>query len=233
VFESRGRKLSPSEANREREARENERKQTKGLEHLASVTKLHAWLEERGHTEACANLYRCDPWKYEPILLDELYKLKSRGDVDTKELNELRGMIRAGSWMTYERRPDREAIQGLGIAKEREQSDWLWKIRNADPDTAKEHAENRDQILADLERIERELHVGKVGEPLEGTVSSIESLMAGAWHELKKSAAMHGIAWEDVKKHPSTKALFEEIEALRPVRDLAYFRRLYPKQVLA
>lgn len=200
---------------------------------MHSVTDLHKWLEDRGHVEACSNLYRCDPWKYEPLLLEELYRLKRTEGADAAELNEIRGMIRAGSWMTYERLDDRTAVAGLGTVREREQADWLWKIRNADPDTAKEHAENRDQLLADIDRIERELYAGKIGESLENTTTSVESLMAGAWHELKKAIAMHGLTWDDVKKHPATKGLFEEIEALRPVRDLAYYRRLYPHQARA
>ena len=215
-----------------------EAESTEKLEHIKYVKDLSNWLEARGHKEACVHLRRsredrCDPWKYEPILLEELYKLKASRGTDRTELNEIRKLIRAGSWTTYERLSDRDAVSKLGSVREREQADWLWKIRNADPDTAKEHAENRDQLLADIDRIERELYAGKIGESLENTTTSVESLMAGAWHELKKAIAMHGLTWDDVKKHPATKGLFEEIEALRPVRDLAYYRRLYPHQARA
>lgn len=230
VFETRRRGPTAKEAATLRRQREAERKEKTPIEHLHSVTHLHAWLEERGHADACSNLYRCDPWKYEPILLEELYRLKISGGADATDLNELRGMIRAGSWMTYDRMNDREAVARLGTVRDREQADWMWKIRNADPSTAKELAENRDEVFADLDRIGRDLHTEKTGEALESAVSSLESLMASTWHQLKKAMAMHGMTWEEARKNPVTKVLVEEIDALRPVRDLAYFRRLYPER---
>lgn len=228
VFDVRTRGTTRDEARTIQRFREHERARfSEHAEHLHSVTDLHAYLEERGHTDACAHVYRCDPWKYEPILLDDLIAERV-GANDPVRINALRGLIRAGSWMTYEPVTESDVQRKLSDIQRREEADWMSRVRRSDPDTAKELLENMEEQREEFERVRRAIHEGVVGETLEDAVRTIENFNAFAWTEAKKTLAAKGLAWQDARRDPAVRPLIEEIEKLRAVRDLLYFRRIYP-----
>lgn len=209
------------------------------LEHLHSFTDLQEFLDKarrdrrlsadeqaRLH-EACDNLIGCDPWKYEPFLMDELFR-ERRGGNDPEAVRRLRGLIRAGSWMTYPRQTPADVLAELASVRQAELGDWDWKLRNADPDTAKEIKENREEQARDFGLTERAVADGLRGEDLEEATRVVEDLLGHAWYRLKGAMSAHGLDWRAAESHPATSKLFREISGLRPVRDYLYHRRLYP-----
>jgi hypothetical protein len=222
------------------------------LEHLHSFSDLQEFLdkarrdrrlmpEERARLgEACDSLVGCDPWKYEPFLMDELFRelrgeadperiRELRGEADPERIRELRGFIRAGSWMTYPRQTPADVLGHLSAVRQAELEDWNWRLRNADPDTAKEIKDNRDEQARDFGLTEKAVAQGFCGEDLETATRIVEDLLGHSWYELKAAMAAHGLDWRAAEKHPATAKLFREISELRPVRDYLYHRRLYPE----
>lgn len=231
VFETRLRPLTPAQAEVEQQfrARERETADRPHLEHVHSVTHLYEYLEQSGRKEACANLYSCDPWKYEPLLLDDLIKERA-GTNDPDRLNELRGLIRAGSWMTYGPTKESGVRGALSKLKLYEEQDWLSRIRRADPDTSKEYREGLNEEMRDLDLVARALDDGWTGDKAEDAVRVIENVNASLWLEIKKILAAHGLPWQESSRNKLTKPLYDEIERIRALRDFLYFRRLYPKR---
>jgi len=223
------RPLSPSEAAREQRSRKEGRVQRSETEHLHTLVDLQTYLKIRGHAEACDNAFSCDPWKYEPILLDDLIKERLRAD-DPEKMNELRGLIRAGSWPTYPRLTDTSELETC-FAAVREQEDIAWnrKAREADPDTSKELKESLTEIEENIDKIRRAIDDRVVGDGLEEATRHIEDICARLWLELKELAATHGLSMKETRTNYLTKPYHEEIEQTRPIRDLLYLRRLYPK----
>ncbi len=184
-----------------------------GPEHLHLIHDLQAYLAEPRTQEraferlqretACADVFRCDPWKYEPLLLDDL--LKARTFQLPEEIQQLRGLIRAGSWNTYERQEQDDILKRLKELREIE----------------KQEAPHIDRVIADIRN-------GVIGEALEISVRTIENINVTAWHQLKR---YHGIRGEQAhieKPNVLTEQLHTELTLIRPIRDLLYFRRLYP-----
>ncbi len=185
--------------------------------------------EERQRiSEACDNIMGCDPWKYEPFLLDELF-LERNGNNDTDKVHKLRGLIRAGSWMTYPRLSAQDAEEKLNAVRRSEQQDWEWRMRHADPDTAKEIKHNRDEQMDEFQQISSAIRRGDLGESLEDCARNIEGLLGHDWYELKKNMAAKGLNWKTAPTDPITARLFSEIQNLRELRDYVYHRLLYPK----
>lgn len=177
--------------------------------------------------EACDSLIGCDPWKYEPFLMDELFRERREND-DPEAVRRLRGLIRAGSWMSYPRATPTDIHEHLAAVRRTEFEDWNWKLRDADPDTAKEIKENRDEQAQEFNLTERSIAEGRRGEDLEEATRVVEDLLGHSWYRLKAAMAAHGLDWPAAEHHPATARLFREITELRPVRDYLYHRRLYP-----
>ncbi|MFZ2803757.1 MAG: hypothetical protein WA001_00890 [Patescibacteria group bacterium] len=221
----------PADIARARMEREQPKKDE---EHITSVKELHDYLVSKGHQEACNNLYSCDPWMYEPILLDELIaeraqassRSTSKGSVD-----KLRELIRAGSWMTHERVLKDDALEQLKRVTQLEEQDWQTKIRHADPDTSKELKGNLKDAQAELATVARTITDGLYGQDAEPAVRSIEDLSVQAWLELKKILISHQMDFTEAWTNPLTKPLVQELETLRPLRDYLYFEYLYPHWV--
>lgn len=184
-----------------------------GPEHLYLIHDLQAYLAEPRMQEraferfqretACADVFQCDPWKYEPLLLDDL--LKARTFQSPEEIHQLRGLIRAGSWNTYEHQEQDDILKRLKELREIE----------------KQEAPHIDRVIADIRN-------NVIGEALEISVHTIENMNVTAWHQLKR---YHGIRGEQAhieKPNALTEQLHAELTLIRPIRDLLYFRRLYP-----
>jgi len=198
------------------------------LERLHQLPDLHDHLVAIGHPEACSGIFTCDPWKYEPILLDELISERA-GANDPTRLAEIRGLIRAGSWMSSPRTETKDAQADLRDVALREDQDWNARIRHADPDTAMELKQNHAQLKEELRRVEAALSAGSLGEVLEGSVRTIENLNASLWLQLRKLMAANGLDIQTAKSHPTARLCLEELEYIRPLRNFLYYRRLYPK----
>ncbi len=210
------------------------------LEHIANMSDLQAYLqvtrtklrnrpeEQKRLAEACNNIMGCDPWKYEPFLIDELFRERREGN-DPAEVRRLRSFIRAGSWMSYPRPTPDDVLSDIAKVRNSEQRDWDWRLRNADPDTAKEIRENRVAQQAEFTALEQAVQNELSGDDLEPHARNIENLLGHAWYSLKKLMAANGLDWKQAETHPAASHIFKEIETLRPIRDYVYFRLLYPK----
>jgi len=177
--------------------------------------------------EACDNVFGCDPWKYEPVLIDELFS-ERRNENNPEKIREIRGLIRAGSWMSYPRTTEKMALDDLAAIHRTETQDWHERIRHADPDTAKELTENRNELLAELAEINRAITEKTTGETLEPAARTIENLLGHQWYTMKKMMAANGLDWKTAQNHHLTATHIKEIEKLRALRDFIYYRLLYP-----
>ena len=164
--------------------------------------------------------------------MDDLIKERV-GTNDPERLSELRGLIRAGSWMTYERQDHASVQSALKQLRLYEELDWLSRIREADPDTSKEFREGMREELGDLDRVRQAIHDGLTGDEVEQATRTIEDINATLWLEIKKILAAHGLPWQEASRHRLTKPLYQQIERIRALRDFLYFRRLYPKRAAA
>lgn len=198
------------------------------IERMTAPTELSTYLAEHGHEDACLHAYSCDPWKYEPVLFDDLVK-ERMGANDPQSIAELRGLIRAGSWMTYPRPDKRDLKDAMDALRQTERQRWSWKIKQADPDTSRELSETMKDTLKQIDAIQQAIDEQRIGDDAEEAARHVEDIHASLWLTLKAEMRVHGLTDEDMDSRPATKALHEEIERLRPIRDLLYFRRLYPK----
>lgn len=151
---------------------------------------------------ACLEAYTCDPWAYEPVLLDKLVHAKEAAH--SEDIQQLRSLIRAGSWMHYQRH---------------DEADILEKIRQL-----------RRQFPAHADALQQAARVYTdhvVGEALEPAVRLIEDLDLRAWLSLKKLSHTHGATVTEESIHFQT--MRQELEHIRAIRDAFYFRRLYPE----
>jgi len=178
--------------------------------------------------KACVGEYTCDPYQYEPELFEMLNHEKTHS-ADPEKINELRGLIRAGSWMTYERMKPAAVIELINKLKTLETEGKNFLMRRADPDTYKELNQNLKETLDELELIATSLRLNKTGDELEEAARIMEDLSTKAWSMLRLTMDQHQISLQDTQSHALTNPLIKEIETLGPVRDLVYFRRIYPK----
>ncbi len=194
------------------------------------VSKIKSYISEI--EKACTGEYSCDPFKYEPILLELLNEEKVKNS-NPQKINELRGLIRAGSWMTYERMKPAAIIglvNKLKILETEARSFWL---KQADPDTYKELSQDLKETLNDLEEVNLSLRQNKTGQDLEAYARIIENLNARIWIALREFMNLHHLEPNSLRSQTLTKPLIEEIEIIRPIRDLIYLRRIYPKWAAA
>lgn len=171
---------------------------TKNIYAIAQAESELARLES-----ACLEAYTCDPWAYEPVLLDTLVRAKETHEKPEK-IQELRALIRAGSWMHYQRHDEQDILE---------------RIRQL-----------RRHLPAHAEALQQAAHAyidHVVGEALEPAVRLIEDLDLRAWLSLKKLAHIHGVSVTDESVHLRT--MRQELEHIRAIRDAFYFRRLYPE----
>ncbi len=202
------------------------------IEHLATVRDVETYLDERviqkikdlellhkkhaptyiiedvikeiKHLErACSEAYSCDPWKYEPVLLDDLIRLHHDA-APYDYINHIRGLIRAGSWMHYTRKNDQHILDDIHFLQRIERASWISK----------------------LQQVEKFYSEKIIGKKLEPAVQTIEYLSFKLWLQLKKFAHAHGLQPTD--NNPHLQHFRKEIQYLRIIRDTLYFRLLYP-----
>jgi len=249
---------TPSEIAIAKTQREKRQNINGDIEHLPSVTDLHAYLEQHGHADACAHAYSCDPWKYEPIMCQDLGlmlgKLSEEYDHTKREnleyeINELRGLIRAGSWMTYERPDLPKDLQTYEKLLKHAGHTFIYEIearlrsinlqindpaiRRSDPTWVKELETEKKDLLRLMEatpKIADDLKRGITGDTLERSVRTFDAIYNTLLLEMQKLLAAGGTTSEDPTLQKQTRDLRGEVVILRPIRDLLYYRRLYPKQ---
>lgn len=211
---------------------------------MPMIFDLHAYLEKRGHTEACESVYSCDPWKYEPILYQDLGLLQLERDEtqdETRkkeldgEISKLRGLIRAGSCLTYDRPdlsrdlPKFEAVLQRHAHDLRDDLASLQqqitdiKLQAADPGWIEELQSERDNLLrlkAAFSRVGENLRKNVGGENLEETVRAFDAIYGRLVMKIKSLTAAYGNPEQSLLAQ-----LRREVDALRPVRDILYLRR--------
>lgn len=215
--------------------REKQERDARELETFASVSDLHDYLEERGHVDACAHVFKCDPWKYEPILLDDLIDERI-GSNDPKKIDRLRKLIRAGSWSGYQRSTRGEIIEDLDAVDERITLEGIRRIHDAERQSDAKSASELSDELAEARRVLNAVNAaireGLRGDAAEDATRTIEDLQASSWIKLKGVLAAHGLSLEEARADQRASRYAEpflkEIEQLRRLRDYLYNRRCYP-----
>ncbi|MFA4954751.1 MAG: hypothetical protein WC641_05555 [Patescibacteria group bacterium] len=221
------------------------------IERLPTVFDLHAYLEGQSHVEACASAFSCDPWKYEPILYQDLgLLLLEREDTEdelrktdlTRLIAKLRGFIRAGSWMTYDRIDLKREMPKFDAALARHTHDLdrnLRSIQDQIDDTklqaydaawSQELTDERDRLrrlAAVFKLIPEALHDGVMGDALEEAVRAFDAIYGRLSLSLRGVSAAHG-SDKASDGNKNIAQLRREVDALRPLRDVLYLRRLYP-----
>lgn len=172
------------------------------LEHLHQTNELQIHLAQNGHPEACASPISCDPWIYEPILLQEIKDARKQNDAQA--CNHLRGLMRAASWQTYERLD--------------EETPWqiLQSLRSA------------QMPLHLIEQLEQTLRDKRTGPDVEQSLQSIEDINQRAWLDLKRVLAPHGYTPKQAITNHFAAAEIKHLEEIRKLRDLLIYRRIYP-----
>lgn len=241
IFEARSRAGTPEQIAIDRKFRaEQQESAVKDPEHILTTADLQKELIELKRPDLCENIFKCDPWKVEPVLLDALLVERSKEEfASPARIERLRKLIRAASWFTYERtdanaalRPFEEIVkQETKRQEERIGSRIRDAIRSSDTTEAKE----LDTALEQEKRLFRQgveaFKQGKTGEEAEPAAQTVETLMFRAYGELKKLSIRHpGLSPEEAIHHPVGRAYAEEINTLRAARDWIYFRRCYPKR---
>lgn len=213
-----------------RERATHEAQQREPLTRILGVSHLKKFLEVRGHADACAqvesSITECNPWAFEPVLLDELIRARLQ-HVNPETMNKLRDLVRAGSWNTYPRQTQAEVLTLLSSIKSSEERHWDTRIRHADPDTSREYHTYANEARESIERVERDIREHRLGEQIEYAVRTVEDLQLRAYGELKKISIAHRCTIQEARELPAGKPLAKEIERLRPIRDLLYFRRAH------
>ncbi|MEK7116505.1 MAG: hypothetical protein AAB879_03860 [Patescibacteria group bacterium] len=155
------------------------------LEHIATVPDLHDYLEGHGHLDACEHVFFCDPWTYEPILLDDLtHELEKGVRSDHERIARLRKLIRAGSWMTAPRLRSEEVLRVLADVRAGEREMWESRIRHADPDTSKEHRECFKEEMGGFDLMADAIESKSVGENVENATLAMDDLQRRLWASL-------------------------------------------------
>ncbi|MEO5927935.1 MAG: hypothetical protein ABIO72_04400 [Patescibacteria group bacterium] len=72
-------------------------------------TDVFTYLEDTGREKLCRDMFHCDKWKVEPVLLEELAQ-----EQDEKKRNKIRGLIRAVSNFPPDHRSLPEMLHGVG-----------------------------------------------------------------------------------------------------------------------
>lgn len=227
----------PSQPTLQRRDHLTHSKNVHALEHLHTVRDLSEYLatprddisseELRDRQSACRGIYSCDPQTYEPYLLDDVLQSRMQRQHEA-ELNQLRGLIRAGSWMTYKRQTLETALDQLTQFEKNLSQDGHARIIAADPSTATEHYLNLQQELTEIQQIRDALRANITGKELEPIVRLVEDFNIHLWQRLKQYHAIRGEHVSRVQPDKVSKPLYQEIALLRPIRDLLYFRRVYP-----
>lgn len=218
------------------EGRTRETIQGTEIEHLHSMKSLVEYLEEPRENEkpaeriaretACSEAFSCNPWKYEPLLLDDLLKARIMQSAD--DIQQMRGLIRAGSWNTYQHESESDILQRLKTLRSITEYHRQTLIRTSDPTTSREHHEDLQEELAAIDHVISDVRNGVTGEALEASVKTIENINVTSWHDLKRHHAIRGEQPRPDAPDALTKQLYQEIALIRPIRDLLYLRRLYP-----
>lgn len=208
----------------------------KVMEHMHSIHDLRDYLAEPRQNEtpiqrreretACANSFTCNPWKYEPLLLDDL--IQARVMESPQDIHKLRGIIRAGSWNTYERESIPDILKRLKHLRDIVEFHRRALTDPRDTSTTREHLDDLDEELEGIDKVIADVSSGVIGEPLEVSVRTIEDINVTTWHKLKQHHIIRGERPQPDRPDTLTKQLYQELALIRPIRDLLYLRRLYP-----
>ncbi len=183
--------------------------------------------------QECDN-FRCDPWKFEPLLFSAVFDERKKAQPDQQHLNHVRGLMRAGSVFAFDRLSNgqepqqvKTSEQALGLISKARMiaaEYWDWRMHLAgpfhhDPEAQQEYESYKEQALHELDMAQAAISQNILGEPLEAATRTIEDLHEKLFSLQNKGS--EGKHWRDLYIQ------------LRPLRNFLYYRRLYPIQAKA
>lgn len=117
------------------------------------TTDVYAYLEDTKRTELCRDMFHCDKWKIEPVLLDELKRIPKKSKLDPHyrkdeaTRNKLRGLIRAVSSFPPDRRSLSEMLHALGSDTLLHDPEWEQIEESLRNNEIGEHAEHAVELM--------------------------------------------------------------------------------------
>ena len=219
---SRMRPLTPAQASIE--LRERNKKDT-DIERLPTILDVEDYFRSTHRSIRPEHLTK--PWITEAPLLDDLIQAKQ--EHDDSRINLIRGLARAGSWMSYERQTSEMLRARIRKLRHTQEASWGREIRTADPSTAEELKENRQDFFTELDTIDEALSSTTSPEVIEQALQLMERIQTEQWKTLRMGMHTRGFTdIEQAKKHPLLKNLVEELDLIRPLRDELVFRLRWP-----
>ncbi len=176
---------------------------TPAPEHIPTIDKVNAYLASRAQGDLCRDVMGCNPWPAEAFLMDDLaHYAAGQAPLPHATRAETRLYLRAVSWFLY-------------------------------PPISEDAFRARVDALADASADEKALLHGALAhaheeDATEPAVQAIERLYLAAWAGLQKARRDADLPWralEDASLPEPVAAAKARVNALRPLRDLLYFRR--------
>ncbi|OGL78608.1 hypothetical protein A3E39_01585 [Candidatus Uhrbacteria bacterium RIFCSPHIGHO2_12_FULL_60_25] len=193
-------------------AREKQREREQKLEHLPGHDALIHYLQRLGRGEDCTDELHCNPERYEPALMEDLYA--SRRAEDEAALREVREVIWAGSWRLHKTHDPLLAArlaEALKSGVEHERSN----VERTNP----EDAHDMDETVAELDAVARSLRNLETGEGVEPALKTIED-----WFAVTLARTQINRALPRIREKAEN-----ELKTLRLIRDELLYARLFPQ----
>lgn len=186
--------------------------------------------------EICNNIFLCNTWDAEPLLMDDLDAAKENGRLE--DADRVREMIRAASWM---RNPRTDQGIALEVAKEiltldeqrhKEHAKLLEKGSQAELAIIDPDIEGMEQVVRTIQNVDCETKTDRAVTYIEERLSqewktfldAYEQTPAKEWEGGKKQ-------WPDlgVQLPKKLEVQSQRISKIRQIRDQLYYQRLYPQ----
>ncbi|MCC7522797.1 hypothetical protein IT407_03295 [Candidatus Uhrbacteria bacterium] len=192
--------------------------------------------QPKTRAEICKNIFLCNTWDAEPLLLDDLELAKADGSAE--DADRVREMIRAASWM---RNPRTDQTIALTVAQEilkqdeaqhKEHARFLEKGKQTELAIVDPDIEGMEHVVKTIEQVDCESQTDKA-------VTYIEERLAREWDKFLNAFEQSSeTEWEGGKKTwpdlgvqlpQKLEAQSRQISKIRQIRDQIYYQRLYPQ----
>ncbi len=192
--------------------KEKQREREPKLERLPGHDALIHYLQRLGRGEDCTDELHCNPERYEPALMDDLYA--ARREEDGEALRGVREVIWAGSWRLHKTHDPLLAARLADALK----SGVLHERSNVER-TNPEDAHEMDETVAELDAVARALRNLETGDRIEPALKTIED-----WFAVTLARTQTGRALPRMREKAEN-----ELKTLRLIRDELLYARLFPE----
>lgn len=187
--------------------------------------------------QLCDNIFKCNPWDAEPLLLDDLNEVKRNGTQE--DINHVREMIRAVSWGSpHQPRTDRPTAAKLALELQEEAEQQHVAHRKLENGKKQTELSIMDPDVVGMEDVVATLTDKQKAGHLENAIEYIESRIEAEWKNFIKAYELSDAkTWPEKKKYwpgigvqlpEPVKSAADRVIRLRRIRNQLYFHLLYP-----